>query len=304
MPPFREERRVDRGLPGKALETLERSGHLRRMAIVDTSYPIPRWAEEVDYRGRSSADALLGVVRLVPVEGVVEFMSPDPDDNREEAKEALKAFNQAFVELESEIPELQDQVGERHRLDDDEPEGVGFYSLANDPHADTLFLRTGDRLPYACATFVIGHSQVPEAALEDGERAEAFLGYAFYRELAEFAEAHPDYDRRRGPKQLWNTLAKVSGAAWNQREVDISERGRITVDEEQLEVFKLASPSVRVDFGNQDPEPAAALNLDTLSILVDRNILLSMPNIGKKIASFAEDFLAARKLELEQRNTD
>lgn len=35
----------------------------------------------------------------------------------------------------------------------------GFYTVANNESEDTLFIRTPDDLPYACATFVIGHSQ-------------------------------------------------------------------------------------------------------------------------------------------------
>lgn len=290
MPPFREERLVDRGLPGKALEALERSGHLRRMAIVDTSYPIPRWAEEVDYRGRSSADALLGVVRLVPVEGVVEFMSPDPDDNREEAKEALETFNQVFVELESEIPELQDKVGERHRLDIDEPERVGFYSLVNNQEVDTFFIRTNDRHLYACATFIIGHSQVPESASSHEDIGQPKLGYATKEQLKEFAQKtsfYSVYDAQQIPTRLWNQL--LSG---------VSDRATGLIEGRGEDAPELFKDPIKTHFSLFNE--FAYINLDTLETLVLTGQLLKVPNLGKKADAFAREVIATRRAELEQ----
>ena len=159
MPPLKG---IDRGLDGDALRALETSGHGRRLAIVDASYDIPRWAEVVDYHGLSSANALLGIVRLIPVEGELEFMSPDPPET---ICAALKIFNGVARMLEREGHLPTDEKGEatvleRHRLDEQEEVLTqGFYSIVNDREADTLFVRTRDGLPYACATFVIGHSQ-------------------------------------------------------------------------------------------------------------------------------------------------
>ncbi len=47
------------------------------------------------------------------------------------------------------------------RLDTGEGEEVatGFYSIANDEAVDTLYIRTRDTMAYACATFIVGHSQ-------------------------------------------------------------------------------------------------------------------------------------------------
>jgi hypothetical protein len=153
MPPLKG---IDRGLTGEALKALEESGHGRRLAIVDASYNIPRWAQTVDYRRETSSQALMGILRLVPVEGDhIDLMSPDPDDDKPTSHEA-------YIRLSSCIEHLFDghKQGNVHRLDEQENAGEkGFYSLANNQEEDTLFFRTSDKLPYACATFIIGHSQ-------------------------------------------------------------------------------------------------------------------------------------------------
>ncbi len=74
MPPLKG---LDRGLNGSALKALEESGHGRRIAIVDASYRIPRWAQVVDYGGKTSVEALVGVLKLVPHEGRILLMQPD-----------------------------------------------------------------------------------------------------------------------------------------------------------------------------------------------------------------------------------
>lgn len=156
---------IPRGLNGPALSAYETSGHGRRSAIVDASYNIPRWAQVVEYRGTTSARALFDVLKVVPVEAyAVDFMIPDPhvDDN-----DAYKNFA-AALRLASQFRHRKgwDMVSlgeQRFRLDEqsvnDQP---GFYTVANNQEEDTLFLRTQDTLPYACATFVIGHSQMPD----------------------------------------------------------------------------------------------------------------------------------------------
>lgn len=297
MPPFREERLVDRGLSGRALRVLEESGHGRRVAIVDTSYPIPRWAETVDYRGRSSADALLGVVRLIPVEGEVEFMSPDPEDSREEAKEALEAFNQVFIKLESEIPELQDQVGERHRLDKDEPERVGFYSLVNNEEVDTLFIRTADRLPYACATFVIEHSQVPETVQEEVEKDARSLGYASFDEFREFSESHQELGTSRVPRTLWGKLMRVTSAA----SPDDEKRGILVSDDHEFELFKI-EPLAHLGYSGPMLERSKgySINLDTLELLAKGGYMHNIPILGPKHERLALEFIEARRTKIDQ----
>ncbi|MBI2009112.1 hypothetical protein HYS84_01730 [Candidatus Saccharibacteria bacterium] len=294
MPPFREERRVDRGLPGKALRALEESGHGRRMAIVDTSYPIPRWAETVDYRGRSSADALLGVVRLIPVEGKVEFMSPDPNDSREGAKEALEAFNQVFVKLESEIPELQDRVGERHRLDHDELDGIGFYSITNDSEVDTLYLRTGDRRLYACATFLIGHSQVPEIISENSEAVDE-PRYAVFGDMQRFVHTNPEYSVY-ALGHLWARI--MSETKVGDEEVPLEEQGKITIGDEVLETIRIDedyNPESRWRPIMLEQTAELSMNLETLEKMLKTGRLRDIKFLGPKAEVIVRDFLATQE---------
>ena len=159
MPPLRG---IDRGLNGEALKALEESGHGQMIAVVDSSYPIPREAQVIDYRGPSSAAALEGVLRLVPVEpGPLYMMMPDSDDSRAIAKEAQGHTGAAIGRVARELDERELwmlQLTAVARLDTDSQ--PGFYSIVD--KADTLFIRTIDDLPYACAAFVIGHSQRSE----------------------------------------------------------------------------------------------------------------------------------------------
>lgn len=171
MPPLRG---IDRGLDGNALKALEESGHGRRLAIVDASYDIPRWAQVVNYLGQTSAEALHGIASLVPIEeDSLTLMYPDIDDHSKLADDAYEAFltvhGQLLKELGSKIT-----IGSLYRkdaadlsellqdADDAEEEEEGFYSVANNEAQDTLFVRTRDTLPYACATFIVGHSQQTE----------------------------------------------------------------------------------------------------------------------------------------------
>jgi hypothetical protein len=125
---------------------------------VDASYNIPRWAEVIAYHGRSSASALFGIVKLVPVEeNRIDFMMPDPSADSP-AYRAQNGFELAADELEEEL-QIKLKTGNIPRLDLYSPHGKGFYTIANNVEEDTLFVRTRDRLPYACATFIVGHSQ-------------------------------------------------------------------------------------------------------------------------------------------------
>lgn len=161
MPPLRG---IDRGLNGRALKALEESGHGRRLAIVDASYDIPAWAEVIDYTGQTSADALEGIGRLVPIEGGLDVMLPDPGDDSEHADDAEAAFFAARDRLGKVLRQAL-PINGLQRLDEADPgnpEDSGFYSLVNDESARTLFVRTRDVLPYACASFMIGHAQSVE----------------------------------------------------------------------------------------------------------------------------------------------
>lgn len=159
MPPLKG---IDRGLTGKALKALEESGHGRRVAIVDASYNIPGWAQVVTYRGETSLQALLGILSLVPFENEIWLMVPDgnggqttDDESGPFCDDAVDALDKTF-----DYP----HITAVHRFDsvsDGETE-IGFYPLANDSTTDTLFIRTVDRMPYACASFIIGHMQINE----------------------------------------------------------------------------------------------------------------------------------------------
>lgn len=164
MPPLKG---IDRGLTGEALKALEESGHGRRIAIVDPSYNIPKWAQVIDYRGPNSAQALLGIVKLVPVETEepIVFMRFDPsEEDKPVAAQAYRNFTE--TEYSEEISPFRVNKAVLPRLDQDAIEqgkgDIGFYSIANNEAENTLFIRTPDTLPYACVTFVIGHSQITE----------------------------------------------------------------------------------------------------------------------------------------------
>lgn len=159
MPPLKG---IDRGLNGEALMALEESGHGRRLAIVDASYDIPREAQSVDYRGQTSAEALKGILALVPYEPgtMVVMVSPSEVTEGSAADRSHDAFQEALDEL---FPAEQYPNSEGMECSVLVPpkgwpgEGDGFYDLVN--HEHTLFVRTPDRLPFACISFIIGHSQ-------------------------------------------------------------------------------------------------------------------------------------------------
>ena len=165
MPPLKG---IDRGINGDMLKALEETGHGDQIVVVDASYSIPNSAHKVDYQGDSSVRALLGILDLVPVDETTEggFGVPTPalmiaammPDLPTKTSPALEEFQEAFP--------LGDQgrvlVGIT-RLGDEASKGelgkAGFYKVANDPEKRTLFVRTRDQKAYACALFVVGHSQ-------------------------------------------------------------------------------------------------------------------------------------------------
>jgi len=154
MPPLKG---IDRGLNGQVLKALEESGHGDQIVIVDPSYAIPEGARVVDYQGDSSAQALKGILKLVPFEEskhIPEFdvlaMAPDPPAN---TCDALNEFRKVAVELGFDLDATP-------RLDKDAGELLpGFYTEANSPERSTIFFRTRDIKAYACAMFIVGHSQ-------------------------------------------------------------------------------------------------------------------------------------------------
>lgn len=146
MPPLKG---IDRGLDGKALCALEQLGHGDQVVIVDPSYSIPRSAEVIDYHSNSSASALSGILSLVPHEKDesgydIACMSHDIGGT---ICTATNAFEDVANKLELEMG-YQTRKGEG-----------GFYSTVNDPGKNTLFVRTRDEQAFACAKFIVGHSQ-------------------------------------------------------------------------------------------------------------------------------------------------
>lgn len=158
MPPLKG---IDRGLDGKVLKILEESGHGEQVVIVDPSYAIPEGARVVDYHGDSSAQALRGILALVPSEATkqgfdVVSMDADPDDSSL-SPNALNAFKEVVASLGLRLgyePRLPSWPVETST---DETE-AGFYANANDPEK-SIFVRTRDPRAYACARFIVGHSQ-------------------------------------------------------------------------------------------------------------------------------------------------
>ncbi len=185
MPPFRNGFiEVDLKFDGDALKALRDIGHGHRINIVDASYDIPRGAEIVKYPG-TSAEAFLGVVKLIPIEGEdsahpdVTVMSPDAtlaieieDKPNHVAARAGEAFFAAGEDL------VQMQVGSHVNIGDsfastdwtdtssrvrEDIAGLdGFYTIASNPREQHLFIKTIDELPFACVSLVAGHSQRTE----------------------------------------------------------------------------------------------------------------------------------------------
>jgi L-fucose mutarotase/ribose pyranase (RbsD/FucU family) len=141
------------------LHELRDIGHGHHVNIVDDSYDIPRGAKMIRFPG-SAAEALLGVVRLVPVEGSVEIMvrddnlaAADPNEEHVSAR-ARDAFGAALAQAEAEGIELETEGFQREGED-------GFYDRANNA-PNSLFIRAVDPLPFACAALTVGHAQRTE----------------------------------------------------------------------------------------------------------------------------------------------
>lgn len=167
MPPLRG---IERGIDGDMLKALEELGHGQRLAIVDPSYAIPDGNSVIKYAGDSSANALKGILDLVDVDVtshigteeklvIVSIMEPDTGDRR---------ANATFSELE--IIVMNRAIGSQvrsaysmKRLGDPASGSawgsLGFYAIVNNPETNTVFVRTRDPRPFACASFIVGHAQ-------------------------------------------------------------------------------------------------------------------------------------------------
>ena len=176
MPPFREGNiQVDRKFNGEALRFLRDVGHGHRINIVDASYDIPEGSRIIDFPG-SSAEAYEEIIRLIPIEGEGDGKLPMLMGSDKKMKDLLEEneghpANRAFGAFyAAEVRLNKDGIGDAdwsgsdvvRRLDDDDPSGNGFYTIANDPDQPHTFIRTVDDLPFACASLVVGHSQRTE----------------------------------------------------------------------------------------------------------------------------------------------
>jgi L-fucose mutarotase/ribose pyranase (RbsD/FucU family) len=158
MPPLKG---IDHGIDGKLLCALEEAGHGLQIAVVDPSYPIPGHARVFDYHGSSagntSAQALRGILELVPAEKIDDDGNTILAMGHDDIDESTTAQVQ-FVDVGHELGMATRVVGRN-----DEVLGgrrvKGFYSRANNPEQHTIFVRTRDEQAYACAMFVVGHSQ-------------------------------------------------------------------------------------------------------------------------------------------------
>ncbi len=179
MPPLRETPIVvDRRLDGETLHELRDVGHGHRVNVVDASYDIPRGARVVKFPG-TSAQALEAVVRIIPIEGEnnelgcspivvmdadAELESQFTDDGTINYEHIAKRAAATFFKVGTQLNELEigtevDWQDLQYRYRQDSSEGEGFYSMANGSPETSLFIRTIDELPFACASVVVGHSQ-------------------------------------------------------------------------------------------------------------------------------------------------
>jgi L-fucose mutarotase/ribose pyranase (RbsD/FucU family) len=164
MPPFRKRTIIDPRFDGEALHELRDIGHGHRINIVDASYDIPRGARVIKFPG-SSADALLGIIRLIPIEdNEVAIMEQDAEFANSPLSHIARRASLAFEQIVDKLPAKNEpELLRRRRLTEEEvldtPGNVGFYELANRNIEQSLFVRTTDELPFACASLVAGHSQ-------------------------------------------------------------------------------------------------------------------------------------------------
>jgi L-fucose mutarotase/ribose pyranase (RbsD/FucU family) len=158
MPPLKG---IDRGIDGKLLCALEEAGHGFQIAVVDPSYPIPGHARVLDYHGNSagntSAQALRGILELVPTEKIDDDGNTILAMGHDDIDRSTPAQTQ-FVKVGHEFGMATRVVGRNDEVLGGTPV-EGFYSRANNPDRYTIFVRTRDEQAYACAMFVVGHSQ-------------------------------------------------------------------------------------------------------------------------------------------------
>lgn len=157
MPPFGD---FYRGWNGEVLKAMWEVGHNARVAIVDASYPVPFGAEVVTSSSDSTAHLLKDMVAngRVPLETreVVIMKSGEPGP--------CAAVAAAFSIAEDVDIGLVPITAEGEPEAEEERARMGFYALANDPEQgdNTLFIRTNDEKAFACAMFIVGHSQIPD----------------------------------------------------------------------------------------------------------------------------------------------
>src|SRR3990167_10107099 len=211
MPPMKG---IDRGLNGDALKALEEAGHGQRIAVVDPSYAIPEGARVVPYQGESSATALRGILSLIPLEKdrrSYDVVAMAADENVDDCA-ASDEFERVAEELGLEIG-----FNPRHDTSQTMP---GFYAEVN--HPETLFFRTRDEKAYACATFIVGHSQDLDSAAqaggrESGETETDAAMYATFTDMRNFMEQNSEFYGPQALGHLWAGVMKRTGMWWNQR---------------------------------------------------------------------------------------
>lgn len=298
MPPFREgpiiiDQRIDEDL----IYVLRKAGHGVRLNIVDRSYDVPPDAEKLKFPG-SSADALLGIVRLIPVEdNSVTIMLPDTDHAPETHPTSFMAgvaFEDVVAQLRAQNNpvELEELAGVYRK--DDVPGGSdpGFYNLAKNPDERHIFVHTIDDLPFACVSLVVGHSQLTEVALENREAKEDAPKYAVFMDMQRFAGAHQKYSTQ-ALGRLWSRIMIETGVG--KEGVPGEDQGKITIGDEVLEIIRIGedySPEWRPVMSEQTA--GLNMNLTTLEKMISTGRLREIRFIGSKAETFVREFLAAQ----------
>ncbi len=137
------------------------AGHGVEWFIADLSLDVdPQRTLVVPYLGRTAAQALRDSLLMVRREGPVTVMKPDSGKTSEEDTRALRAFYRMAADLTGETALLPADIRELPRLATDTEDNFGFYNLLHgETDARKIVVRTPDRNPYACAMFIVGHSQ-------------------------------------------------------------------------------------------------------------------------------------------------
>jgi len=165
VPAFRETAlTIDPRFNNKPLQELSAMGASHRITIVNANYDIPGGMQSVGFPG-SSADALLGIARLIPIEEEVIILRHENQVRDVIEYESGRAFYRADMTLRNQEPPIILKLKNRCQSTADNLfKRPGFYQVISNPYEQHLFVRTIDELPFACCSLVVAHNVADKQA--------------------------------------------------------------------------------------------------------------------------------------------